>query len=150
MQMSEENPTRTSSDRAIPAEYIKFGVLVAIFLGIVLFVALIQPILFERIVPAVLGVDLPRAELAAPDVISPKLPPVEQEPIATEAEPEVGLGGSGLTESQFQHTVKAGENLEDIADSYGVSVQAIGAANHIVNPLQISTGTILVIPTEQD
>jgi LysM repeat protein len=148
MQMSEENPTRTSSDRAIPSEYIKFGVLVAILLGIVLFVAFTQSILFGRIVPAVLGVDLPRAELAAPEVISPKLPPVEQEPIAIEAKPEVGLGGSVVTESQFQHTVKAGESLEDIADSYGVSVQAIGAANHIVNPLQISIGTVLVIPYE--
>jgi LysM repeat protein len=148
MQVSEEYSTRTSSDRAIPAEYIKFGVLVAILLGIVLLLALIQPILFERIVPAVLGVDLPRAELSDPEVISPKLPPVEEEPIAIEAEPEVGLGGSQVTESQFQHTVKAGESLEDIADSYGVSVQAIGAANRIVNPLQISTGTVLVIPNE--
>lgn len=144
--MSEENPTRTSSDRAIPAEYIKFGVLVVILLGIVLFVAISQPIVFGRVVPAVLGVDLPRAELAAPEVSSPKLPPVEEEPIITKTEPEIGLGGSEVSESQSQHTVMAGESLEDIADSYGVSVQAIGAANHIVNPLQISAGTVLTIP----
>jgi LysM repeat protein len=146
--MSEENPTRTSSDRAIPAEYIKFGVLVAILLGIVLFVALSQPIVFGRIVPAVLGVDLPRAELVAPEVISPKLPPVEQEPTVTETEPKIGLGGSEVSEGQIQHTVLVGESLEDIAESYGVSVQEIGAANHIVNPLQISAGTVLDIPNE--
>ncbi len=146
--MSEENPTQPSSDRKIPVEYIKFGVLVAILLGIVFFVALSQPIVFGRIVPAVLGMDLPRAELVAPEVSSPKLPPVEQQPIATEIVPEIGLGGPGVTVSQFQHTMMEGESLQDIADSYGVSVQAIGAANHIVNPLQISAGTVLVIPFE--
>jgi LysM repeat protein len=114
----------------------------------VIFVALSQPIVFGRIVPAVLGVDLPRAELVAPEVISPKLPPVEQEPTVTETEPKIGLGGSEVSEGQIQHTVLVGESLEDIAESYGVSVQEIGAANHIVNPLQISAGTVLDIPNE--
>lgn len=46
----------------------------------------------------------------------------------------------------FYHTVRWGENLSSIAWHYGISVQAIMYANHIVNPNLIFAGTVLYIP----
>ena len=44
------------------------------------------------------------------------------------------------------HIVQRGENLYRIALRYGVTVQAIAAANGIVNPHRIYAGQRLVIP----
>ena len=44
------------------------------------------------------------------------------------------------------HTVQRGETLASIAAKYGVTVEAIVAANHISNPNLISVGQELVIP----
>jgi LysM repeat protein len=48
--------------------------------------------------------------------------------------------------SGFYHTVRWGENLSSIAHYYGVPVQTIMYANHIVNPNLIYAGTVLYIP----
>lgn len=47
------------------------------------------------------------------------------------------------------HTVQAGENLTAIAQQYGVTVQAIVAANEITNPDRVTVGTTLIIPESQ-
>jgi LysM repeat protein len=44
------------------------------------------------------------------------------------------------------HTVQPGETLRRIAESYGVSVEELAAANQIVNPNLIFAGQVLVIP----
>lgn len=50
--------------------------------------------------------------------------------------------------SQRAHVVQRGDRLANIAAWYGVSVQAIAAANSISNPNLIYPGQVLVIPRE--
>lgn len=45
-----------------------------------------------------------------------------------------------------QHTVQAGETLRRIAERYGVTVEALAAANRLVNPNLIFAGQVLTIP----
>ncbi len=47
------------------------------------------------------------------------------------------------------HTVQPGETLTSIAQQYGVTVQAIVAANEITNPDRVTVGTTLIIPESQ-
>lgn len=47
---------------------------------------------------------------------------------------------------QQQHTVQVGEQLKDIAAEYGVSMQAILAANTIADPDSLHVGDVLTIP----
>ncbi len=65
----------------------------------------------------------------------------------------VGILLAGATEpveasscNPVYHTVKAGQNLTQIARMYGVSVQAIVNANNLWNPNVIYTGQRLLIP----
>jgi len=55
--------------------------------------------------------------------------------------PGTGDGGTTVT-----HVVQAGENLFRIALKYGTTVQAIAAANGIVNPNVVYAGQELIIP----
>ena len=55
-----------------------------------------------------------------------------------------GSGGEG-TES-VTHVVQAGENLFRISLKYGTTVEAIAAANGIINPSWVYTGQELIIP----
>ncbi len=48
--------------------------------------------------------------------------------------------------SPVHHVVKVGQNLTQIARSYGVTVQAIVRANNLWNPNVIYVGQVLVIP----
>ena len=62
----------------------------------------------------------------------------------------LSLGAAALAQSGgfIQHYVRPGENLFRISLRYGVSIQAIMAANPIIrNPNLIYAGTTLVIPT---
>lgn len=55
---------------------------------------------------------------------------------------------SGVAEaSGLVHVVVPGDNLSRIAARYGVSVNALVAANNIWNPNRIYVGQVLVIPT---
>lgn len=54
---------------------------------------------------------------------------------------------SSESSSGYWHTVKYGENLYRIARYYGTTIQAIAAANGIVNPNWIYAGMKLWIPT---
>ncbi len=45
-----------------------------------------------------------------------------------------------------QHIVASGETLSGIALQYGITLEALAAANNIENPSQISVGQVLVIP----
>ncbi len=48
--------------------------------------------------------------------------------------------------SEVTHKVQEGDTLYDIAQLYGVTVEAIVAANHLEDPTSISIGQILIIP----
>ena len=125
----------SQSDRP---EYLKFVVFLAVLLAIVVAVAMVVPPIFSNIVPSVLGLDT---------TSRPESVPAN----GFEGAPESGLGGVPLeTEASPQtHTVQEGETLGQIAVSYGITLEALAAANNIINPQQISAGTVLVIPQAQ-
>jgi LysM repeat protein len=79
------------------------------------------------------------APTIAPATASPApataTPPPSQTPVPPTA-----------TASAQSHTVQTGETLSQIAKAYGVSVQAIVAANGLADPNHIVTGQVLVIP----
>jgi LysM repeat protein len=50
------------------------------------------------------------------------------------------------TTEPIVHTVKSGETLSQIAQQYGVSVEALIEANGLTNPGQIDVGQTLIIP----
>ncbi len=65
-----------------------------------------------------------------------------QELVIPGTDPGGGNGGGTVT-----HIVQPGENLYRIALKYGTTVEAISAANNIVNPHLIYAGQELLIPT---
>lgn len=67
--------------------------------------------------------------------------PVEAEPTTAPPPPSTPIPSEGV-----QHVVAWGETLEIIANRYGVSAQAIVAANGLANPDLIRAGDVLTIP----
>jgi LysM repeat protein len=157
-------------------ELLKFGILVIVLLFTVLIIALLRPYIFNTIVPAVLGEGQPTApvvdesdgEAIKPDVeeteASEAVEESENEAADTEEESEATDSSAGTTEEAAEpenpedfptavpaqsHTVQAGENLTTIAQRYGVTVQAIVAANNLTNPDRVAVGTVLIIPEGQ-
>ncbi|HCB48183.1 MAG TPA: hypothetical protein DEP47_01345 [Chloroflexi bacterium] len=126
----------TQDDRP---EYLKFVAFLAVLLIVVLALALITPSLFENVIPSVLGLNATS--------FSESVPAAGDADIA----PESGMGGEPVTADtpELLHTVQEGETLNQIAETYGVTVEAIAAANHLVSIQQISPGTVLVIPTQE-
>lgn len=47
------------------------------------------------------------------------------------------------------HTVQPGETMWDIASQYGVTLEALAAANELVDPDRLQPGQQLVIPQEE-
>ena len=126
----------TQDDRP---EYLKFVAFLAVLLIVVLVLALITPSLFENVIPSVLGLNATS--------FSESVPAAGDADIA----PESGMGGEPVTADtpELLHTFQEGETLNQIAETYGVTVEAIAAANHLVSIQQISPGTVLVIPTQE-
>ena len=60
--------------------------------------------------------------------------------------PAIGTAQAAPLDQGSVHVVKAGDSLSAIAQQYGVSLQAIMAANSISNPSLIYAGQRLVIP----
>jgi len=56
---------------------------------------------------------------------------------------------STATPDPSQYTVKAGDFLSVIAANFGITVEALIAANGIDNPDQIFVGQILIIPPRE-
>jgi LysM repeat protein len=82
----------------------------------------------------------------------------EPTPTAT-AEPEVTLEVPSPTPSPqptptpkpvVYHTVQSGETLWDIADQYGVTLEALMAANESVDPDRLQPGQELIIPLDDE
>ncbi|MFO7540546.1 MAG: LysM domain-containing protein [Chloroflexota bacterium] len=160
-------------------ELIKFGILALVLLGTVLIVALARPLIFNQIVPAIMGEgqqvvpSLPPAEEATDadtdDEEREAYPVLADEESSTDAYPAPdhesfipALGGTGdsypapeeeeqgVETAVITHTVQASENLTRIAEQYEVTVQAIIDFNNITNPNRIEAGTVLQIPVQSE
>ncbi len=56
------------------------------------------------------------------------------------------VGQTELPVSGARYTVAAGDNLSDIAERFGTTVEAITAANDIADPTSLFIGQVLIIP----
>lgn len=160
--MSEE---RATTESAPTREWTKFIILVVILVGVILVVALARPLIFNRVVPAVMG----EGQLTAPMPETEPVEPVEaayptddtapetaypvgeappQPDAAGAAYPEAAYpaASEGETDGTISYTVQTGDTILKIARRYGVTVDAIVAANNISNPNHIEVGTTLQIP----
>ncbi|MGH2537413.1 MAG: LysM peptidoglycan-binding domain-containing protein [Candidatus Promineifilaceae bacterium] len=120
------DPARDRSRPSDSAEWLKFGLLVAVLLAGLLVLAAVARPLFQEVVPAALGLPQMGAE-GGFRTFSPAL--------------------EGAPDAPGQvHVVQEGESLEQIALRYGVPLQELAAANRLVNPHQLAPGTQLLIP----
>lgn len=173
---------QTAVSREQRNQWILFGMLVVVLCGVVVVIALLRPLIFGRIVPAVMG----EFVTPAPAAVDESLPAENQTPVDTAypvpepgnaeavnaSENEVfipaasgggspdsaGTGGNETIEGETAvtpppapepttHTVQVGDTLTKISQQYGVSVQAIMAANNLPNADYIAVGQVLIIPT---
>lgn len=155
-------------------ELIKFGILAGILLVVVLVIAVAQPLIFDRIVPAFLEGDGSTAvEGDQPDEgdNTQNLPIINVPDDGADdgMTDETGTGGQtgeGDTASDGQdqegggtpdtaaptavpgqiYVVQSGDTLNSIARQFNTTVEAIAAANNIENPDALLVGTPLTIP----
>ncbi|MEJ2746535.1 MAG: LysM peptidoglycan-binding domain-containing protein [Anaerolineae bacterium] len=143
-------------------EWTNFIVLAVILLGTIVVVALLRPLIFHRVVPAVMGEGRLTAPIPAQDIqepypaqeTSPLVPTAGEDeaapvtaPYPAEAQNEEMSGEALPTAvSTVSYTVQHGDTILSIARRYGVSVEAIVTANKISNPNHIEVGTTLLIP----
>jgi LysM repeat protein len=140
-------------------ELIRFMILVAILLLIVLVVAASRPFVFERLVPAALGWGTPAAgdlttvpSTATPTALpTPLATPLGADGADTLTTPEtVGPAPTVTalpTATPQSYQVQPGDNLTTIARRFGLSVEALVVANGLTNPDRLTPGDLLIIPT---
>jgi LysM repeat protein len=146
-------------DQQRRGEVVKFAILVAILLFLVLLVAAARPLIFEQIVPSVLGLSGNGSGQEAPQ--PPALPTSTVEPVVTAtsgptvaveeldptASPVLSPTATVLpTATPQRYQVEAGDNLTTIARRFGVSVEALIEVNDLANPDQLVPGEQLIIP----
>lgn len=157
--MSEASERRESPSSR---EWTNFIILAVVLLGTIVVVALLRPFIFNHVVPVVMGEGQLTAPMPAEGVeeaypaqeeFLPAVPIIEEEavpvvePYPVEEANEAVAGEELPTAvATISHTVKPGENLINIARRYGVTVEAILAANKVSNPNHIEVGTTLLIP----
>lgn len=131
-------------------EFIRFGILLLVLFFTIIIVAMLRPVIFQQIVPAVLGWgNATTTPLPIETVPAGSTPTAIPQPATNTPEPPL------VTEPTLEpsptpqiHTVQQGENLTTIANRYGVSVEAIIIANNLTSPDQIQPGDQLMIPTQ--
>lgn len=132
----------------------KFLVLVVLLLITVLLVAALRPLIFEGIVPAMMGWEEPSPSLpAAP---ATETPAAEQEqPVIMTATPAAeGLPTATpattvappASATPLVYEVQTGDTLAEIAARFGVTIEALVEANGLGDPNRIQSGDALVIP----
>ena len=84
--------------------------------------------------------EIPTSAAAAPTPVTPVVVPPPAPSPATPPAPEPAPSGP------IRYTIQPGDTLTAIAGKYGVSVNAIIAANNISNPNLIQVGQQLIIP----
>lgn len=138
-------------------EMIKFLLLLLVLVGAVVAIALLRPLIFERIVPAVLGLDQEPLATPAPQSTALPTPEAEREEdaprIMTATPPAVETQGEEPTTGEAPpaptsqvYEIQQGDTLVEIAERFSVTVQALVQANGIANPNRIQPGQTLVIP----
>ena len=134
-------------------EYVKFGVLVLIFLITIFIVAIVRPTIFDQIVPAVMGGDggVTAVDSSNPATDATAVPANNTQSLPIIAVPPSGEGGTGgqveATAVPAQiYVVQTGDTLNSIAQQFNTTVEAIVAANNIENPDALLVGTTLTIP----
>ncbi len=133
-------------------EYIKFGFLAGILLIIVFGMALAQPLIFDRIVPAVMEGDGSTAVTGdGQDTTTTPVDNTQNLPIiSVPGSDDAGTGGAGEEEATAVpaqiYVVQLGDTLNSIARQFNTTVEAIAAANNIQNPDALLVGTTLTIP----
>ncbi|HRQ38860.1 MAG TPA: LysM domain-containing protein [Chloroflexota bacterium] len=155
-----------SAARRRRMEYLKFGFLAVILLVVVIAIALAQPLIFDRIVPAVMGgegstavlddsqpADTPASgqdSTTAPQDNTQNLPIISvpgSDGIGTGGEGEDTGGAEEATAVPAQiYVVQLGDTLNSIARQFNTTVEAIAAANNIQNPDALLVGATLIIP----
>ena len=160
----EQRNTKSYSD------LVKFGVLLLIFAVVILVVSLVRPLIFGRIVPAVMGnsttgdvmtdgaeePEVPTPETDAPvaypgptdaNVVAPEEPCCGDAAAYPAPDATQPITETSAAASQFiTHTLQPGENLTKVAEQYGVTVADIVTANALTNPDSVQAGTALRIP----
>lgn len=145
-------------------ELVKFAALVVVLLLTVLVISGLRPLIFDHIVPAVLGWDDEPSQPAGAPIEEAE--PSSQETTlpstltaTTESEPEQddeeAIATPELTSTPqpepsstpVTYEVQGGDRLIDIAENFDVSIEAIVQANGIADPNRIQAGDVLVIPT---
>jgi hypothetical protein len=144
MQMSDGRERSSNT-----GEWVKFLLLLMILGGTLIGMTLLRPVIFGRVVPAVMG-------NGGPGVVTTEPPPTPQpEETATAGVltatavplPTVTAEPPTATALPFvSYTVQPGDNLTKIAEQFGVTVDVISQANNITNENQIVAGTVLIIP----
>jgi nucleoid-associated protein YgaU len=142
-------------------EYIKFGILAAILLGIVFVLAIAQPLVFGRVVPGVMGVRQTNAGLEGNKPEMEEMAPESGAEQPDTSDPEQGGGAPGVAEPSAGeeasgeqaeqataqiYVVQSGDTLNSIARQFNTTVEAIVAANNIQDPDNLLVGTPLTIP----
>jgi LysM repeat protein len=153
-------------------ELIKFAILAVVLLGAAVVIGLLRPIIFDRIVPAILGEGQPSAIIINTEAEAETIKPSTEENTETTGDAAPNAEDADTAESSETeapevtddpvnpadfptavpaqtHTVQPGETLTAIAQQYGVTVQAIVEANQISNPNRVDAGTVLTIPEGQ-
>jgi LysM repeat protein len=160
-------PTRSARWGEGAGEMVKFGAVAVVLAVTVLVIALLRPLIFGQIVPAIMGTSLepapvsePGGPIQLPMIVVPGEPDTTQEPEpAAEpapaeeqpADPEPAIDPAQENEAPAEaapltHIVQANETLTSIARQYGVTVEALVVANGLRNPNRIEAGTTLLIP----
>jgi LysM repeat protein len=154
------DPEEEREQRHSQGELVKFMVLVGIMLLVVLLVAATRPLIFDWIIPAALGWE-PAAPGMEPEPQTEPLPagfpvttvtPAGQEALPLPPTLEIVVPAPTVTAmpeptaTLQSYQVQAGDNLTVIARRFGVTVEALMAANAISNPNRIMPGDVLIIP----
>lgn len=145
-------------------ELIKFGILAAILLGTVLVLAIARPLVFDRIVPSVMGEGQStnaNIDSTKPDVEETMSEDGAAQPTAVpEADTQDPNQGGGAPDTASENTdaapptavpaqiyvVQAGDTLNSIARQFNTTVEAIIVVNDIQNPDNLLVGATLKIP----
>ena len=94
------------------SEMVKFGILVIIFLGTILVVALLRPFIFNTIIPAVLGEGQPAAPLVSDEAEAETIKPEMEEIEATAVPAE-----ETQTDTNTEEATDAENSTEEAAES---------------------------------
>ena len=154
-------------------DILRFVILIIVLIATLFIIALLRPLIFDRIVPAILGEggEAPTTINETDDLGTGGQDTIEEEEqddseiieeadeeeapldIADESDETIPVDDSSDDEQPFptarpaiRHTVEAGETVAQLATRYGVSADLIQQANQLDNINRITAGDVLVIP----